>query len=357
MTETASGAHPAPGQWRRLGVGRLLVLVAFALFLLLLVETASRLYWTLGRGVPFFDMSAIVYSFYPELVFAEGQPIRRDDRPVNVLLLGGSVVNDHYGNIGLVLEERLTRILRRPVLVHNLSRRSLTSLDSLYKYQHLEGQEFDLVIFYHGINETRANNCPPEVYRDDYSHFLWYESVNGFYAHPEVAWLVFPFTFEYAWTNASDRWGLSTHISRGRPREDWYQYGGDVKSAASFLRNLSALLALAGKRGDPVLLMSFAYYIAPGYSEDAFRRLALDYSRHGFPIELWGRPEHVAAALDAQNAGVERLAASLPYTLFVDQNRLIPKTGDNFNDVCHLTGKGCEAFVENILETVIRAVR
>ncbi len=352
MSET-SAPSPASTAKPRTALRRLLVAAVYLVVLLLVLEASSRLFWKVRHGTPLLDPEQIVDSFYPELRFAAGGPVRRGDDELNVLVLGGSVLNNHYGNVGLLLEERLTRRLRRRVRIHNLARRSHTSLDSFYKYLHLAGQEFDLVLVYHGINETRANNVPPELYRDDYSHFSWYAAVNSFHAHWETPWLVFPFTLDHALRSGRESWGLSSYVSRGKPRDEWLTYGAEVKTAKSFAENLTAILELARRRGDPVLLMTFAYYLAPGYSEEAFRRVALDYSLHAYPVELWGRPPDVVRALETHNAIVRRLAATAKSgVLFVDQDALLPKDGEHWNDVCHLTGRGCQRFVDYLMDVV-----
>lgn len=355
MSAETDGKHPSPPVARFPGPRRIAVLVLYAVVLLLAVELAARLFWTLRHGTPLLRTKEILYAFYPELELVGRRPIRRGDGDLDVLILGGSVVNDRYGNVGTLLGERLTRTLRRPVKLYNLSRTGHTTLDSLFKYQHLEGREFDLVVVYHGINEARANNCPPEVFRDDYSHYSWYETIHRLSEHSEIGWLAFPFTFDYAWRTGKEEWGFSTFVPKGRPRPEWLEYGREVKTAGPFMENLAAILEIAAERGDPVLLSSFAYYLAPGYSEEAFRALRLDYSLHAFPVELWGKPPYVTAAIDAHNDAVARLAAAVPGVLYVDQNALIPKTGEYFNDVCHLTGKGCESFVDNVLGVVLGA--
>ena len=46
------------------------------------------------------------------------------------------------------------------------------SYDSLWKYQYwYRGYDFDLVLYYNGINDARANNYPRGVFRDDYTQF------------------------------------------------------------------------------------------------------------------------------------------------------------------------------------------
>lgn len=322
--------------------------------LLGLLEATSRLYWSIGHGVDFFAPEEIFFAFYPEAASIAKRPIRRD-KEIDILLLGGSVLGIQYGNVGQLLAERLTLSLRRPVSVHNVARTAHTTLDSFFKYQALADQSFDVVFVYHGINELRANNCPPEVFREDYSHFAWYETLHDLHRRTELEWFTIPFTWNYIlrqWRESSG----DAYISRHRPREDWLRYGGDVKSATPFGHNLEAILSLAFERREPVVLASFAHHLPPDYSRGAFDAKRLDYSLHAFPVELWGRPEHVVRGLRQHNEVAERLARAAPHALWVDLDSGIEKTGRNFNDVCHLTGPGCMRFADLLLPAIFTAL-
>jgi CDP-glycerol glycerophosphotransferase (TagB/SpsB family) len=98
--------------------------------------------------------------------------------------------------------------------------------------------------------------------------------------------------------------------------------------------------------------MTFAYYVAWDYSPALFASKELDYTLHDKPIELWGTPGNVVAAITAHNAVIRELAASRDGVTFVDQEQLIPKRGAYFNDICHFTHLGTEAFVANLLDPI-----
>jgi hypothetical protein len=66
------------------------------------------------------------------------------------------------------------------VRVHLAAAGAQTSRDSYLKYRWLSSKRFDLVVLYDGINEACANNCPPNVFRADYSHYAWYRFLNDF---------------------------------------------------------------------------------------------------------------------------------------------------------------------------------
>jgi len=141
-----------------------------------------------------------------------------------------------------------------------------------------------------------------------------------------------------------------------QPRADWLDYGCDVKTEKPFRTNLDALVRLARQRNQRLLLMTYAYYLPADYSEQKFKAQELDYTTHAFPVELWGKPTCVIAALEAHNRAVAALAAENPEVLFVDQNSQMPKDAKDFNDICHFTHDGCRQLVDNLLETVLGAL-
>src|SRR5262249_13406092 len=98
----------------------------------------------------------------------------------------------------------------------------------------------------------------------------------------------------------------------------------------------------------------FATWIPADYSPTAFAEGRLDYALHLSPLEIWGRPEYVAAAVDRHNEVVRRLAAQREGALFVDQARLMPGSGRFFNDACHLTVLGSSEFVAHVVDALER---
>jgi len=322
---------------------------------LLMLEAVSRLYLCRFDDRAWLHPERIIYHFYPEMKsLAWERQQESSDNAVEVLLLGGSVLNVEWGSIDALIAERLTWELRRPVRVHNLTAPAHTTRDSLLKYKRIGDDPFDLVVVYHGINEMRTNNAPSDVFRDDYGHYSWYRFVNAIDRDRWLPFLALPYFAKHAAIVLQGRFGWSKVIPTSDPRPDWLEHGLNVKSARSFRENLSAILDLAESREEPVMLMTFASHLAEGYSEEAFRALELDYTRHRSPLRWWGTPEAVAAGIEAHNAVIRDLAATRRI-LFVDQAALIPGERRIYNDVCHLTVSGSELFVDNMMDT-LRAV-
>lgn len=332
---------------------RVVSVLLYALFLLLLVELGSRAFWK-ARGAPFFTAHRnLDRSFYPQLSQVKRAFSEEDEERLDILILGGSVVHTDYGDIEHVLRERLVRATRRPVRIHNLSAPAHTSLDSYYKYKHLRDHNFDLVIVYHGINDIRANNCPASAFREDYGHLSWYRLINDYERRADTRWLIFPYTVKFVALKAAGRLGWSGFLPTHEPDAESMEYGCDVKTRASLRANLEGILELAARKNEPVLLMSFAFHMPEDYTRERFENLELDYTAHTFPAELWGKAECVVAGISAHNEAIEDLAGRYDQVLHVDQRKLIPREGRFFNDICHLTHEGCERFVDNLLDVIL----
>lgn len=351
MHESTSGQ--LAGRRRPLSRRRkLLFFSIFMVYLVLLTELATRCYWTFARKLSFVDTTQIWHTFYPEWVNTgvDHVALDKNDGVYDVLLLGGSVVNEGFGDIGVRLEKGLQEQLRRPVRVCNLSFAARTSRDSLIKYRELNRQHFDLVVVYHGINDTRMNNCPASLYRDDYLHCAWYHKIAMFQQHVEKKWLVCPFTLRYMAVSIVDQLPLGWYTPRMNPRDEWLEYGATVKTANAFHNNLSEIASLARQRGARVLLMTFAYHLpqaAAGAPENQN-----DHAVGRSLVEIWGRPRDVAAAIDAHNLQVNQIVREQPDILLVDQQARITKDKSQFYDCCHFTREGCASFVGNILATL-----
>jgi len=232
-----------------------------------------------------------------------------------------------------------------------------TSRDSYLKYKWLADKQFDLIVFYHGINEARANNVPPGLFDPQYEHYSWYRYVNAISPDGLSQFVALPYVATYFWLKLSEKLGIVKVVPVHNPRKDWIKYGKKNKTTASFRTNLNAIIEIATSRNEPLLLMTFATYVPIDYSKSRFNALQLDYTRHTKPIEIWGAKEHVNAALSSHNSVIREAAANNPQLLFVDQDQLMPKRREYFNDICHFTVSGSQRFVDHMVGIVLKAVR
>jgi hypothetical protein len=232
------------------------------------------------------------------------------------------------------------------------------SFDSLWKYRFwYEDYDFDLVVFYHGINDARANCYPGDVFRDDYSHMPYFKQ----YAHV-FDWMerhpLLARSFAATWIRklvVRTSVQLAPRFQRRAPYNDprndpWLPEGSDVKTEATFERNVETVVQLARERGQALLLLTYAWYLPDGYTNERFQTKQLDYSftDESVAVEVWGLSHNVARALEVHNAVVRRVAARHADVWFHDMEREIPKDGEHFIDVCHWTDRGRASFARGI---------
>ncbi len=332
---------------------RLILCLLSALLCVVSAEVAARAFWRLSYGVPFRNPGRILYAYYPELQRVDRARPARGDKFYDILFLGGSPLHRNWGQVEQELLEQLAYNGHRNVHIFNLARPAHTSRDSWLKYAALSEARFDLVVFYHGINEARANNAPPELFREDYAHYSWYKIVNTLAPYHGATSFALPYTLHYLAIRIQYALTKDRFVPTDSHRKDWVHYGRDPRSAVSFKHNLGAVLDLATRRGDRVLLMTFATYIPEDYTLEAFKEKRLDYGSHRTPIEVWGVREHVLETVAVHNEIVRSVAAPREGVLFVDQASLMAGFPRYFNDPCHFTAVGSSKFVEYLLRGLL----
>ncbi len=349
-TENDENGNPAPSLRRRI-----LKKALFLVYLLVIAEIGSRAYWSLkdmdeGTNLPFFPgRRDWVEKFYEEI--AETDVLDADTGPgdghLDVLFLGGSALDRvHYNLVDQspYLRERMEHAAGMPVRIYNLAEPAMTTRDSLIKYR-LMGEynkAFDRVVVYHGINDARMNCCPAELFEDDYTHAAFYRQYRRMEAHgPLLNVLTLPYTLEYTAIHLMDSktLDLGFFVPRHRMKAEWVRYGTDIKTAETFRQNLEGIVSMAAGRGEPLTILTFAWYIPPDYSLEKMEAKKLDYDPSPSPsaVELWGSPAGVRKALAAHNEVIRTLDGRFA---LVDAENLVPKQGAMFHDVCHLSEAG-----------------
>lgn len=344
---------------RRLGRLRKLAAISISILLCLgLAEVAARAFWKFQYGVPFLDPSRILYAYYPELKIVDKVKPRHGSKTFDILLLGGSVLHRVWGTVERELREQLAYAGHRRVRIFNLATEAQTSRDSRLKYAALGDARFDLVIFYHAINETRANNVPPELFRRDYGHYSWYEVVNELARHHGSASFALPYTAKFLTIRVNQRLNKDNYVPAHHPRSEWMRYGANPLSTKSYEENVQAILDSTAQRGDRTMLMTFAVHLPPDYTYQAYQEKRLDYVLHNrrTPIEIWGEPDNVTSAVATHNEVIKRLAGEHSEVLLVDQAGLMNGTARYFNDPCHFTTTGSAQFVANLLPALLPAL-
>ena len=329
------------------------ILLSTVFFLILFVFTELLLRLALlFYGYPFFHPSDYIYKgFYKELEPIAQADIQRDSTVKKVLILGGSVVSSPWSH----MEDRLDSILQKTYpgggkfAIYNAALAGHTSLDNRIKYDLLDQQRFNLVLYYEAINETRANNIPPDQFRADYSHFKWYSDIYLLQAHPEINFTVIPFLIHKVYRAANDALTKREYISQDKVVENYVQYGQDIKTAASFRKNLRDIIQTAQRRGDKLVLMTYATYFPRNVQLTGGEEDKQHYAGCYFAcaINIWGKPEYVKKGIAVHNEITRQLANQHHVTLMPMAQRM-PPDSTLFCDVCHVSEPGAQYFAHQL---------
>jgi hypothetical protein len=342
-------------------------ILIFILFILLISEITVRTFFALSYHLPFFRMDQMYLRYYPELKAVPDKPDAPDPDTKRILILGGSAVNVNFCNFAELLSDRQDSFpLPYPIQVDTLAQYAQNSLDSWYKYRLLKKIKYDYVIFYHGINDARTNNCPPEVFDLDYRQVAFYDELYVLFRHPEMRFTTLPWLVDAGIQKLRAAAGLKKQI----PKEynimeyyfekkisdrSWWEFGADIKTRDSFRRNLENILKLADEKGERVLVMTYAHYLPADYTLENFIEKKLDYDGHAWPVEIYGDPQSILKGIRTHNEISRELAAKYPKAILLDFANLLPSQGVFFQDICHLTPDGCREMGKETRKSIIEA--
>lgn len=334
-------------------------------FSILLFEFFFRVFFAISYGkasVVWRPFNALDH-YYPGIIDELNKDLVKNDETFDLLILGGSVLTEQWGDILKELEVLAQDSLQNQVRFHNLATPAHTTRDSRLKYQLLMDKPYDGVFVYHGINSVRFNNCPDSVFNKEYNHVDFYMKVNTIATNPWSHYSILPLLYQTLKTNIfrayAEEHFLPFHAPTKGSHKEWIAFGTDIKTAESFKENLTYIIDKAVEKRQFVFLSSFAYYIPNNYSFELFKKNALDYGRHRNPVELWGTVETVSKGLDMHNEVIKRIEkkyAESPYFFSVDENAELNKDKYTFDDLCHLTLKGSRDFAINLLPAIDSAL-
>ena len=320
---------------------------AFFCFYLLL-EVSLRLVLCVSAVAGFIHPSKLIYRYYPELIPIEQASILNTDSTYDVLILSCSVLHKDWVDI----VKEMNACIQVPkgfnqVKIYNASGVGHGSRDNLVKYDLLRDKHFDAVIYYDAINDSRLNNCPANVFKDDYSHYEWYDEINTITRHKEMDITVLPFFYDWMkikWKAAFDKDAyIPKHFAL---RPEWLQYGSDLKSVHCYERNLKQVMDEAKEQHARFLYFTFAYYLPVDYSLPKFKNKTLDYNfcDHSRETEIWGTGANVKRFIDTINVSSKAWVEPYPNARWIDLNAHYPKGGKYFADVCHFSPEGIREF-------------
>lgn len=328
----------------------------YAILLILFFEFSLRVFYAILYGNPetLLRPYSIADRFYPGVRESSAEYTAEDNGDIDILMLGGSVLHPDWSSIEQQLRQKLTAEYDCEINIDNFAVPAHTSLDSRIKYGILKNQHYDILLLYHGINEVRFNNCPEEVFEEDYTHIEFYS-----FAYPLTYELsrysILPYVVRFIQRKLGRHKLVSRYLVEN---EEWLQYGQSIKTVSSFMGNYDEIIQMANRQNTTVIMPSFAYYIPDNYSHAAFEDKKLDYIAHKTPIKVWGLPEAVEKGILAHNRVIQnynhkQVGVSVHY---LDMNKVIPKKGKYFDDICHLSEAGSTHYVASLYPLVRKII-
>ena len=326
--------------------------IIYILFLFLLLEITFRVAFSINYKTSFIKPQNLLYQYYPALK----QSFQKNEN-YNILLLGASVLEDVRGNIRQKLKDYLKEKLPYiQVEILNFSQPGQTSKDSWNKIKsYKELERADLVIFYHGINEAKANSCPDSIFSLEYNHYQRIKRINKIMNHSEANFSVIPLYLDMLWESMNPKMSLEKYYSTPGLGDKWLVYGDNIKTEITFENNLSAIFNACKKHQISLLCPEYVYNLPKNYNRDSIH-LFYTKTKFGMPrVELWGIPKNVKKGIETHNRVNEKVAKKYNFP-FVKTNHLLPKTKENFNDICHLTDVGAIKFIDIIGPKVVELI-
>ncbi len=282
-------------------------------------------------------------GFTGDVIYPEKNPGK-----IRMLTLGGLVIFNR--RMTERLKDSINAVSHRPVEVLGAALRTHTSMSSVIKYDMLSRYKFDYVLIYHGINDLFVNHVPKEHFKSDYSHMIpWYKR-NALLDNSLIARVIYN---NFIW---------GRRIFGGE--KIWYIHPkGSNENEMNFIseqlfsRNIEMLVKKILQDGGMPVLITFAWNIPENYSKEAFISNSLGYDNFVdydyYPVELWGSVKYVREGLQKHNSILRHIAREYD-VLLIDQEVLMANDTKWFGDVCHLSEKGTDKFVDNVTNYFIK---
>lgn len=276
---------------------------------------------------------------------------------VRVLVLGSSTMfNRHMGER---LKVALQQKTGKKIELLDAGIRSHTTRADVMKLQLLAPYQWDVVLFYNGINDLWTNHVLPENFHADYRQLdPWYRRN-----------LVLDNSLLARYIYNTFYWQLrAINKKTGQPFFPDYQFvfpkkpyinAANFASLPAFSANLEQIIAISRSIGAKPVLMTFAFHLPDNYSRQAFLDKSLDYSNpdnyDSRDVFNWGPPDYVREGLSRENAIIHDVAKKQDVTL-IDVDAKMSGQGGWFGDVCHFNDAGVEMFTALVAEALQQSV-
>jgi len=245
---------------------------------------------------------------------------------VRILTLGGSAIfNRRFTER---FKQALSLRTNHPVEVVGAAYRGHTTRSSVIKHDFFSpGFRFDYLIFYHGINDTWANNVDPGEFQADYRHLdAWYRR----------NWIL---------DNSILARDLYNRFFYRKPERK--EGKSAFKSVESFRTNLEHIVRRALDHGTVPILVTFATCVPETYTLKRFLAGEAGYNNperyDPQPIEGWGPKNLVLQGIRKHNRVTQEVAVKFGVPL-LDASVVFGSDPFDFGDVCHFSEPGTDRF-------------
>ena len=334
-----------------------ILFVSVVLCIAILLESFSRLYITGTHHSGLLHPERAIYWYYPQI-----KPILRAEQSnseIRILILSSSYLNSKY--FTETLKTDLSELLRQKVTIVNLSRFGYTSFDETMLYRTLKTVRFDMVVFYEGLNDLRLNNCPPALFKTDYSHFGRYGLINFLIKHQLlIHYLSFPYSVYHLTQILIPEKFLPFHSVSHMPeirKRGWTKYGGDFKTGQSLKMNLEDICSIATQKKERVLIVGQCIYIDPRYTDSLFELKKLDYKEHTYGLSSYGDINNLRKEIPMNDSIIREVASQYKNISYVNFCTDLPQGKEYFNDPAHYTTKGIGLFAHSLAGSIVNALR
>ena len=357
-------------------MGRLVALLVGAILGIGVVEAIARAYYkrrpvetpTLQRFHPFLGYSLKpsgtteikdrfgTRRFSTNSLGLRGRDVPRQKGPntFRIICVGGSTTENQYVNDEETYPAQLERMLRAQypstdVEVLNAGRSAYSTAHTLINFQlNLVGLEPDLLVVYQAINDLMPMGYPdfqPD-YRNFYTSYHLRRLVETDLRHdPDwPAW--FRKTGVGQLLLRARRQMVAWRFDEARRQPGFLLHRVPPEALQVYKRNVRHLICLAQAANTEVCLATFAHILEPVMGTEGLKRLRL------FPWYHHLSPRAVYEALAAMNDTMRRLAQE-EQTLFVDNDKLMPKDLDLFIDTCHLRKPGLQMLAQHFYDAIV----
>lgn len=320
---------------RRRYRGPLFALVVTA-FLLLLVETGSRfLLFTRTPDEMVFD-DEIIYTYAPKASVAQmtlndigciGDDLRDPgtaDIPTLLLLGGSTTFSGFY--VSEVKDSVSDAHAGQPLKVVSCGKPRYTShTNRVNLEENLLRYRPAVIVLYMGINDNIYNSFPWVTNVPDVGYFNWRSKSES------IFWRL-----------------LKYHLFEKRIFSTPDFAGQSLRSARIFEANVQGIIDLSRQHGAKVVLSTFAV----AYPTDDVQLLQTIRAQEGVMRHFWGTLDSTVLGVATHNRLMLSLAKENGLPL-VEVDRLIPRDGAHFIDLCHLTDPSYRLLAKEIAAAIV----